>query len=123
MKKKIETSLAPNPVGPYSQGLIVGDTIYVSGQVGVDVVTGNTLKGIEEQTRQTLKNIQAILKCGGATMDDVVKVTVHLANLKYFEKFNKVYAEFFKEPYPVRTTVGSDLLNKFLVEMDVIAEV
>lgn len=121
MKEKIETSLAPKPAGPYSQGLKVGNTIYVAGQGPLDVATGQIPEGVKEQTRQVLKNIQAILNEGGAALDDVVKTTVHLADLKYFQEFNSVYLEFFNEPYPVRTTVGSQL-NGILVEIDVIAE-
>lgn len=122
MKKAIRTSNAPDPSGPYSQGLRCGKRIYVSGQGPKDPATGKTAEGIEEQTRQVLKNIQAILEAGGATMDHVVKTTVHLQELKRdFPAFNSVYKEFFKEPFPVRITVGSTL-NNILVEIDVIAE-
>ena len=122
MKKAIRTSNAPDPSGPYSQGLICGSRIYVSGQGPKNQATGKTPEGVEEQTRQVLKNIQAILEAGGANMDHVVKTTVHLQELKRdFPAFNGVYKEFFKEPYPVRITVGSTL-NNILVEIDVIAE-
>ncbi len=121
MKKEIRTKNAPMPAGPYSQGIIVGDRIYVAGQGPLNPATGKVPEGIEEQTRQVLKNIQAILEAGGAKLDDVVKVTAHLADLKYFAAFNEVYKTFFKEPFPVRTTVGSQLKD-ILVEIDVIAE-
>ncbi len=122
MKKAIRTPNAPDPSGAYSQGLQSGSRVYVSGQGPKDPATGKIPEGIEEQTRQTLKNIQAILEAGGATMDQVVKTTAHLQELKRdFSVFNAVYSEFFSEPYPVRTTVGSTL-NNILVEIDVIAE-
>ena len=121
MKKEIRTKSAPMPAGPYSQGIIVGNRIYVAGQGPLNPATGKVPEGIEDQTRQVLKNIQAILEAGGAKLDDVVKVTAHLADLKYFTAFNEVYKTFFKEPFPVRTTVGSQLKD-ILVEIDVIAE-
>jgi len=121
MKKEIRTKNAPMPAGPYSQGIIVGNRVYVAGQGPLNPATGKVPEGIEDQTRQVLKNIQAILEAGGAKLDDVVKVTAHLADLKYFTAFNEVYKTFFKEPFPVRTTVGSQLKD-ILVEIDVIAE-
>ena len=122
MKKVIRTNKAPEPVGPYTQEIICGKRIYVAGQGPRNPETGTTPEGVTEQTRQVLKNIRAILEAGGATMDHVVKVTAHLQNVRQdFQAFNEVYKTFFKEPFPVRTTVGSDLLN-ILVEIDVIAE-
>ncbi|MDR1978958.1 MAG: Rid family detoxifying hydrolase [Synergistaceae bacterium] len=121
-KKEIRTDKAPKPVGPYSQGLAAGGRIYVAGEGPLDPETNTVPEGIEAQTRQVMTNLKNILAAGGATMDDVVKSTVHLANLADFEKFNKVYAEFCAKPYPVRTTVGSALLGGILVEIDVIAE-
>ena len=122
MKQEIRTDRSPDPIGPYSQGLKVGNRIYVSGQGPLNHETGKTPETIEEQTRQVLTNIRNILEAGGATMEHVVKTTVHLADLKDFQAFNGVYKEFFKPPFPVRTTVGSALLG-ILVEIDVIAEV
>jgi 2-iminobutanoate/2-iminopropanoate deaminase len=121
-KKEIKTDSAPKPVGPYSQGLVVGNRIYVAGEGPKNPETGATPEGIEAQTRQVMMNLKNILEAGEATMDHVVKSTVHLANLSDFEKFNNVYKEFFTPPYPVRTTVGSVLLGGILVEIDVIAE-
>ncbi|WP_029423056.1 RidA family protein [Alicyclobacillus macrosporangiidus] len=122
MKQKIFTPKAPMPAGPYSQGIKVGNRIYVAGQGPLNVETGTKPEGIAAQTRQVLINIQNILEAGGAKMSDVVKVTVHLADLRDFEEFNSVYKEFFEDPYPVRTTVESGL-NNILVEIDVIAEI
>jgi 2-iminobutanoate/2-iminopropanoate deaminase len=121
-KKEIKTDKSPQPVGPYSQGLVVGNRIYVAGQGPKNPETGKVPEGIEEQTRQTMMNVKNIVEAAGGTMDNVVKSTVHLANLDDFEAFNKVYSTFFTTPYPVRTTVGSALLGGILVEIDVIAE-
>lgn len=122
MKKEIRTDKAPNPIGPYSQGIISGGRIYVSGQGPMDVLAGKMPDGIVEQTHQVLRNIQTILEAGGASMDNVVKTTVHLAHIGLFKEFNEVYAQYFKSPYPVRTTVQSTLPGAFFVEIDVIAE-
>ncbi|MDR1874443.1 MAG: Rid family detoxifying hydrolase [Synergistaceae bacterium] len=122
-KKEIRTDRAPQPAGPYSQGLVVGNRVYVAGEGPKNPETNTTPEGIEAQTRQVMTNLKNILEAGGATMDNVVKSTVHLANLEDFAKFNEVYREFFTPPYPVRTTVGSALLGGILVEIDVIAEV
>lgn len=122
MKQPFFPSNAPKPIGPYSPGLRVGDFVFVSGQGPLNPATGQTPETIEEQTAQVLENIQAILEAGGATMADVVKVTAHLSDLANFERYNKVYATYFPDPKPTRTTVGSQLLG-ILVEIDVIAYV
>jgi 2-iminobutanoate/2-iminopropanoate deaminase len=122
MKQPFFPSNAPKPIGPYSPGLRVGDFVFVSGQGPLNPATGQTPETIEEQTAQVLENIQAILEAGGATMADVVKVTAHLSDLAHFERYNKVYATYFPDPKPTRTTVGSQLLG-ILVEIDVIAYV
>lgn len=122
MKKEFRTEKAPAPIGPYSQAIVSGNRVYVAGQGPLNVDTGKMPETIEEQTHQVLTNIRNILDAAGATMDDVVKVTVHLANLDDFKAFNGVYEKFFTQPYPVRTTVGSSLLG-ILVEIDVIAEI
>ena len=122
-KQQITTNTGAAPGGAYSQGLRVGDFIFVSGQVPRDPVTGKIVgETIEEQTARVLENIQAILAAGGAAMVDVVKVSAHLSDLANFEAYNKVYATYFPDPKPTRTTVGSQLLG-FLVEIDAIAYV
>ncbi len=123
MKQLINPPNGPKPGGAYSPGLRVGDFVFVAGQVGKDPATGQ-LAGttIEEQTRQTLENVKAILEAGGATMADVVKITAHLGDMNLFDGYNKVYADYFPDPKPVRTTVGSDLRG-LLVEIDAIAYV
>ena len=121
MKQEISTPNAPRPVGPYSQGIKVGNRIYVAGQGPKNPVTGQVPETIEGQTKQVIANIESILKAAGATLADVTKVTAHLASLAYFDAYNEVYEQMFPKPYPVRTTVGSELDN-ILVEIDVIAE-
>lgn len=123
MRSAVKTDRAPKPAGPYSQAIRAGDFIYVAGQGGVDPSTGKFVEGgVEEQTRQTLKNIEAILKAAGSSLDEVVKVSVFLKDVKDFQTMNKVYAEFFKAPPPARTTVGvSFVVPEMLVEIDVVA--
>src|SRR5262249_46583534 len=122
-KQVILTNKAAKPGGAYSQGLRVGDFVFVSGQGPVDPVTGKVIgETIEEQTTRTLENIKAILEAGGATMADVVQSTVHLSDLSMFPRYNAVYSTYFPDPKPVRTTVGSQLLG-MMVEIDVMAYV
>jgi 2-iminobutanoate/2-iminopropanoate deaminase len=120
-KRKIETKAGPQPIGAYSQAVRAGDFIFVSGQGPLDPHSGDICgANIEEQTVRTLGNIKAILEAAGATMADVVKVTAHLSDISLFERYNRVYASYFPDPKPARTTVGSQLLG-ILVEIDAVA--
>ena len=121
-KTAFHTTNAPQPAGPYSQGIEANGFFYTAGFGPQDPATGAVAESVGEQTRQVLRNVQAILAERGLTMDDCVKTTVHLADLADFEEFNEAYKEFFSEPYPFRTTVGSQLAN-ILVEIDVVAAV
>ena len=122
-KQEIKTAHAPTPLGPYSQGIRSGNLVFVAGQVGIDPSSGDVVSGgVVEQGAQTLENVKAILAEAGATMDDVVKVTVHVADIATFGEFNGVYERYFAEPRPVRTTVESGIPGGFLVEIDVIAD-
>jgi len=121
-KQQITTKAGAAPAGAYSQGIRAGDFIFVAGQGPRNPQTGQIGETIEEQTAQVLENIKAILEAGGATMADVVKVAAHLSDLSLFERYNKVYATYFPDPKPVRTTVGSQLPG-ILVEIDAIAYV
>jgi 2-iminobutanoate/2-iminopropanoate deaminase len=122
-KRRIETKAGAQPIGAYSQGMRVGDFIFVSGQGPFDPQTGDICGGnIEEQTARTLGSIKAILEAGGAAMADVVKVTAHLSDMSLFDRYNRVYSSYFPDPKPARTTVGSQLLGN-LVEIDAIAYV
>ena len=122
-KTKIDTPNAPRPRGAYSAALRCGDFVYVAGQSARDKelrVVGET---IEDQTRKTLENIQAILGDAGVALDDVVKATVHLSDLTMFQRYDAVYAAMMPEPRPVRTTVGSVLAPGIMIEVDVVAYV
>ena len=122
-KQRISTTTGAQPVGAYSQGLRAGDFVFVSGQGPLDPKTGKVVGDtIEEQTARVLENIKAILEAGGAGMADVVKVSAHLSDMSLFERYNRVYASYFPDPKPTRTTVGSQLPS-ILVEIDAIAYV
>jgi 2-iminobutanoate/2-iminopropanoate deaminase len=122
-KQQITTKSGASPIGAYSQGLRAGDFLFVSGQGPLDPLTGQIVGDtVEEQTARVLENIKAILDAGGASMADVVKVTAHLSDLSLFDRYNKVYATYFPDPKPTRTTVGSQLPG-ILVEIDAIAYV
>jgi 2-iminobutanoate/2-iminopropanoate deaminase len=118
----IRTDAAPVPAGSYSQGMVAGEFVLTAGQGPIDPATGAVVgDDVATQTRRTLDNIAAILAAEGLTMQHVVKSTVHLQELRRdFAAYDAVYREYFTEPYPVRTTVGSDLMN-ILVEIDVVA--
>ena len=123
-KHVIQSDQAAPPQGAYSQGWRAGDFIFVTGTGPIDPVTGKLVgEDIERQTEQTIDNIAAILAADGASLGDVVKVTVHLSDTSLFARYNAVYAKRFAKPYPVRTTVGSDLGHSpgMLVEIDCIA--
>ncbi|CAB5054139.1 MAG: RidA family protein [Actinobacteria bacterium] len=110
---------APPPGGTYSHGVVAHGFLYTCGMGPADPVTGKIVEGgVGEQTRQTLRNLQKVLDAKGATFSQVVKVTTHLQEvLRDFKEYDAAYSEFFTAPYPVRTTVGSDL-NGILVEID-----
>lgn len=104
---------APKPIGPYSQAVKVGNTVYVSGQIPVDPKSGEVVKGgIKEQTRVVLENLKAVLKAAGFELSDVVMSFVYLKDMNMFSDFNSVYAEYFKEKPPARITVEVSRLPK-----------
>jgi reactive intermediate/imine deaminase len=111
---------APPPAGPYSHFARAGGLVFTSGVVPVDPATGMVPDGAGEQTRLALRNLGVVLAAAGVGFGDVVKTTVHLADLADFAEFNQAYQEFFTQPYPVRTTVGSALAG-VLVEIDAVA--
>jgi reactive intermediate/imine deaminase len=117
----VRTGAAPKPGGPYSQGIVTEEFVFVAGQDGRDPSTGVRLEGIQAQTRQALKNIGAILNEAGSSLEKVVKVSVFLNDLKDFDEMNKVYITFFPKDPPVRTTVQTPFRGDMLVEIDVIA--
>ncbi|OKJ05105.1 endoribonuclease L-PSP [Streptomyces sp. CB01249] len=120
-RRVVTTAGAPAPIGGYSQGIAAGPYLFTSGFGPQDPATGALGDTIEEQTRQVLANVSALLAADGLTLDDVVKATVHLQDVHCdFAGFDRVYREHFNEPRPVRTTVGSQLMG-ILVEIDVVA--
>jgi len=122
MKKIIASPYAPAAVGPYSQAIELGGTLFVSGQLPINPSTGEMPSDIESQTRQSLTNIGAILKEADLSFDDVVKTTVLLHDIKDFGAMNAVYAEFFKADKPARVCYQVSALPKgALVEIDAIA--
>lgn len=125
MNQAIHTEHAPAAIGPYSQAIKAGDTIYVSGQIPIDPQTGEFAgEDIQTQTRQSLTNIKNILQAAGADMKDVVKTTVLLADIQDFTSMNDVYAEFFAEPYPARAAFQAAALPKGArVEIEAVAVV
>jgi 2-iminobutanoate/2-iminopropanoate deaminase len=122
IKQAVHTDNAPRPGGAYSQGIVLNGLLFTAGVGPIDPASGKVVGDtIEEQTHQVMKNLGAILNAAGLTFADVVKSTVHLQDLaRDFAGFNQTYQPYFSEPYPVRTTVGSDL-NKILVEIDFVA--
>ena len=124
-KVTVSTDNAPKAIGPYEQGIKVGDFVYASGQIPLDPKTGNLITGgITEQTRQVMENLRAILEAGGSSLDHVVKATVFLKNIADFAAMNEVYAEYLGHAKPARSTVAvADLPRGALVEIDFIATV
>ena len=124
MAKKVSTSKAPAAIGPYSQGIIVGNTLYASGQIPLDPATGE-IKGsdISEQARQVMRNVGAILSEAGYSYNDVVKTTCFLADMADFAAFNSIYERYFTEDAkPARSCVAvKELPKKVLCEVEVIA--
>lgn len=124
MNSIIHTNNAPAAVGPYSQGIIAGNTIYVSGQLPINPETGELYKGkdIKEETRMSLMNVKAILEEAGATLADVVKCTVFIKDMNQFGLINEAYAEVFQDTKPARVCVEVARLPKDAnVEIDAIA--
>lgn len=124
MKQVIHTDKAPAAIGPYSQAIQIGQLLFTSGQVPIDPETGAIVEGgIQEQARQSLNNIKAILNAAGTNMGAVVKTTVFLQDMNDFAAMNEVYAQFFQEPYPARSAVQVARPPKdVLVEIEAIAQ-
>ncbi|CAM4227711.1 RidA family protein [Zobellia roscoffensis] len=124
MKKIINTSNAPAPIGPYNQAILSGDTLYVSGQIPIDPATGKLIEGdIKKETRQSMENLKAILTEAGMTFENVVKSSIFLNDMNQFTEVNEVYGAYFdSETAPARETVEVANLPKFVnVEISVIA--
>lgn len=121
----IATPDAPAAIGPYSQGIKDRGFVYTSGQIALDPATGNLVEGdFAAQVHRVFKNLRAVLEAGGSSFDRVIKATVYLTDLANFQTLNGIYAEYFGDHKPARTTVGVSQLPKGgLVEIDLIAGV
>jgi len=119
---KIYTDKAPKPIGPYSQAVLAGGLIFISGQLGIDPETGELKQGIEEQTRQALINISHILAQAGSSLSGIVNVTAYILSMDEYPLFNNIYTEFFIDNAPSRSVVGvSALPRNALVEIEAVA--
>lgn len=123
MKVKIESGNAPKAIGPYSQAVLVDDTLYVSGNIPVNPKSGDVADGIVNQSKQVLENMKAVLNEAGMDFENVVKTTAFLTDLSNFATFNEIYASYFVAPYPARSCVEvSKLPKNVLVEVECIAK-
>jgi 2-iminobutanoate/2-iminopropanoate deaminase len=123
MQEPIKTDRAPQAIGPYSQAVVANGFVFASGQIPIDPASGALVTGsIEDLARQVLRNLTAVLEAAGTSPAKVVKTTVFLKDLNDFARMNAVYAEFFKPPYPARTTVEVARLPKdVLIEIEAVA--
>ncbi len=123
MKKIIQTNKAPQPIGPYSQAVLIDDILFVSGQIAINPETNNlTMDNIIEETNQVMKNLGEILKAAGYGYEHIVKTTIFLKDMNDFVRVNEVYGSFFKSDFPARETVQVSRLPKDVnVEISVIA--
>ncbi len=124
MKEEINSKNAPGAIGPYSQAVKAGNLIFVSGQLPINAADGTIPAEIKEQTAQSIENVKAILQEAGASLDNVVKTTVFLADMSLFGDMNEVYASYFSKVYPARAAFAvKELPKKALVEIEVVAVV
>ena len=122
-KEIIETDQAPKAIASYSQGIKVGNRIYVSGQIGLVPSTGKLVEGIESQTYQSMKNVEAVLNAADFSMDNVVQCQIYLANIAHYGRANEIYKKFFKTHLPARAVVAvSKIPLDALIEILVVAE-
>jgi len=111
-KEAIASKNAPAALGPYSQAVRAGDTVYLSGQLGLDPATGNLADGVEAQAHQVFRNLRAVAQAAGGELDDIVKLTLLLADLVDFAQVNEIMTAYFKPPYPARATYQVAALPK-----------
>jgi reactive intermediate/imine deaminase len=121
MRKVIQTKDAPAAIGTYSQAVRAGETVYVSGQIGLDPVSMQLAEGIEGQTHRVFRNLAAVADAAGLQLGAAVRMTVYLTDLAHFARVNEIMAQYLKEPYPARAAVGVAALPRgALVEIDAI---
>lgn len=117
----ISTPHAPAAIGTYSQAVKVGDTVYLSGQIGLDPATMQLVEGIDAQIVRVFENLKAVAEAAGASLDAAVKVNIYLTDLAHFAKVNETMAKYFREPYPARAAVGvKELPRGALIEADAV---
>jgi len=120
-KQIIHTDAAPRAIGTYSQAVRCGNTVYLSGQIGLDPATMQMVEGIEAQIRRVLDNLKAVAAAAGGGLDDIVRLTVYLTDLGHFARVNEIMAAYFAAPYPARAAIGvASLPRGALVEIDAI---
>ena len=121
MKLLIESRNAPQAIGPYSQAIRASNTVYLSGQIGLDPETMQMAEGIDAQIHRVFLNLQAVAAAAGGPLDDMVKLTIYLTDLTHFPRVNEIMAGYFKQPYPARATIGvAALPRNALVEIEAV---
>ena len=121
IKEPIETKKAPQAIGTYSQAIRTGDTVYLSGQIGLDPETMQMAEGIEAQAHRVFQNLRAVAEAAGGRLDDMVKLTVYLTDLVHFPRMNEIMAGYFSRPYPARAAVGvAGLPRNAMVEIEAV---
>jgi 2-iminobutanoate/2-iminopropanoate deaminase len=122
-RRQVTTDAAPRALGPYAQGVVVGNMLFVSGQIGLDASTGKLVAGgVVPEAEQALENLLAVIHAAGFTRADVVKTTVYVTDLGDFQAINDVYGRYFEQPYPARATVQVAALPKGgRIEIDAVA--
>jgi reactive intermediate/imine deaminase len=120
-RSTVSTPKAPAAIGTYSQAVRAGETLYLSGQIGLDPETGRLVDGIENQIRQVFENLKAVAEAAGGSLADAVKLTVYLTDLAHFARVNEIMSAYFEQPYPARAAVGVVALPRgALIEADAI---
>ena len=119
----INTPNAPAPIGPYNQAIVANNTLYISGQICIDPVTGNLKnKDVQEETHQAMHNLKAILEAAGMSFNNVVKTTIFITDMNRFSEINEIYGKYFEGNFPARETVQVSALPKFVnVEISMVA--
>ncbi len=120
-KEPIETKKAPQAIGTYSQAIRTGDTVYLSGQIGLDPETMQMAEGMEAQAHRVFQNLRAVAEAAGGRLDDMVKLTVYLTDLVHFPRINEIMAGYFNRPYPARAAIGvAGLPRNAMVEIEAV---
>jgi reactive intermediate/imine deaminase len=118
-RQVIHTENAPAAIGTYSQAILVGDTLYLSGQIGLDPYSMELVEGIEAQIRRVFDNLKAVCEAAGGSLADIAKLNIFLPDLSHFQLVNQIMGEYFAQPYPARAALGvASLPKEALVEMD-----